>query len=66
MIGRHIDERHLRGITLIQHVSDASWLVWHEDATDARPACLVLVEDELRLADARAVEARRPRRRAAA
>ena len=58
MIGRHVDERHLRGVTLIQDETERGWLLWHERMEDARPALFLLVDDELRIADAKASDVR--------
>ena len=46
MVGRVIDERGLRDITLIQHPS-GGWLLWHTDARSARFVLTFLAEDEL-------------------
>lgn len=46
MVGRVIDDRGLRDITLIQHPG-GGWLVWHTEARSARFVLTFLPEDEL-------------------
>lgn len=46
MVGRVIDERGLRDVTLIQHPG-GGWLVWHTDSRSARFVLTFLAEDEL-------------------
>lgn len=46
MVGRVIDERGLRDVTLIQH-PDGGWLVWHTESRSARYVLAFLAEDEL-------------------
>jgi hypothetical protein len=58
MIGRHVDERSLSDITLIEQESESRWLLWHRDDVHERPVLILLEDDELRLADASATEAR--------
>lgn len=58
MVGRHVDERGMRDVHLIEHGSQGGWLLWHRDA-ERESAVLVLLEhDELRLADATAAQTR--------
>jgi hypothetical protein len=46
MVGRVIDERGLRDVTLIQH-PDGGWLVWHTESRSERYVLTFLPEDEL-------------------
>jgi hypothetical protein len=46
MVGRAIDDRGLRDITLIQHPG-GGWLLWHTDARSARFVLTFLAEEEL-------------------
>lgn len=46
MVGRVIDERGLRDVTLIQHPG-GGWLVWHTLARSARFVLTFLAEEEL-------------------
>jgi hypothetical protein len=46
MVGRVIDERSLRDVTLIQHPG-GGWLLWHTDARSARFVLTFLAEEEL-------------------
>jgi hypothetical protein len=46
MVGRIIDERGLRDLTLIQHPG-GGWLAWHTDARSARFVLTFLPEEEL-------------------
>lgn len=46
MVGRVIDERGLRDVTLIQHPG-GGWLVWHTDTRSTRFVLTYLAEDEL-------------------
>lgn len=46
MVGRVIDERGLRDVTLMQHPS-GGWLVWHTDTRSARFVLTFLAEDDL-------------------
>lgn len=46
MVGRVIDERGLRDVTLIQH-PDGGWLVWHTETRSSRHVLTFLAEDEL-------------------
>jgi hypothetical protein len=63
MIGRHIDEAGLEGVMLIQHPTDAGWLLWHGTSPDG-PDLLVLEHDELLVRDRQEAEARLARQRA--
>ncbi len=64
MIGRHIDEEGREGVTLIQHPSEAGWLLWHGSSAVDGPSLLVLEHDELLVRDTREAEARLARQRA--
>lgn len=46
MVGRVIDERGLRDVTLMQH-PEGGWLVWHTESRSARYVLTFLGEDEL-------------------
>ncbi len=63
VVGRLVDERGLRGLTLIQHASSGVWLLWHEGAGHQRATLITLTVDELLAADAAAAMARDRRAR---
>lgn len=54
VLGRVIDRRGLREVTLIQHPSDTAWLLWHRASGDADVTLMTLTQDELVAADAAA------------
>lgn len=66
VIGRHIDEAALEAVTLIQHRTEAGWLLWHGTNPVDGPNLLVLEDDRLMVRDAREAEARSTRQRAEA
>jgi hypothetical protein len=51
VLGRVIDRRHLRDVALIQHPSDAAWLLWHRASEQASLTLITLTNDELAAAD---------------
>jgi hypothetical protein len=65
MIGRHIDEQALVGVTLIQSQVEGAWMLWHGADPEAGPSLLVLEDDRLRVQDARQAAARVERERSA-
>ncbi len=66
VIGRHIDEGALEAVTLIQHRTEAGWLLWHGTSPVDGPSLLVLEDERLMVRDAREAEARATRQRAEA
>lgn len=54
VLGRVIDLRGLREVTLIQHPSDAAWLLWHRASDDIGLTLMTLTDDEFVAADAAA------------
>lgn len=61
MIGRRIDDDGLTEVTLIQHWTEGSWLLWHGAGTSAGPALVVLEDDRLLIEDAHQAATRRAR-----
>ena len=59
-LGRVIDRRGLRDVTLIQHPSDAAWLLWHRTSDGAGLTLVALTNDELLAADTAASPSREP------
>ena len=57
VLGRVIDRRGLRDVTLIQHPSGVAWLLWHRVSARATLTLITLTNDELVAADA-AVQSR--------
>jgi hypothetical protein len=57
VVGRVIDERGLRDVTLIQH-PDVGWMVWHTDGRSARCVLMFLADDELLARDDEVAEVR--------
>jgi hypothetical protein len=60
VLGRVIDRRRLRDVTLIQHPSDAAWLLWHRTNAQAGPTLITLTQDELLAADMTAARSSEP------
>ena len=54
VLGRVIDRRDLRDVTLIQHPSEVAWLLWHRPSQRAGLTLITLTHDELMAADAAA------------
>jgi hypothetical protein len=52
VMGRLIDDRGLRGLTLMQHLSDGGWLLWHEVPGAETLALISLTYEEIQAADA--------------
>lgn len=52
MIGRHIEERGLVGMTIIQHGTEGSWLLWSAGPDEASATLAVLDDHELYFRDA--------------
>ncbi|MBX3032049.1 MAG: hypothetical protein KF809_18035 [Chloroflexi bacterium] len=52
MIGRHIEERGLVGMTIIQHGTEGSWLLWSAGPDEASATLAVLDDHELHFRDA--------------
>ncbi len=55
LVGQQADERSLTGLTLMQHHTDAGWMVWHDANSDGRPRMLALTSGELGTLEARPV-----------
>ncbi|MCY7420060.1 MAG: hypothetical protein LH650_16550 [Chloroflexi bacterium] len=51
VIGRLIDDRGLRSLTLMQHPSDGGWLLWHEGPSLDTLALISLTSAEIMAAD---------------
>ena len=66
MIGRHIDEGGLEMVTLIQHRTATSWVLWHGTSLADGPTLLVLEDDQLLVGDSREADSRVARQRAEA
>jgi len=58
VMGRMIDDRELRGLTLMQHPSDGGWLLWHQVPSLDTLALVSLTDAEIVAAD-QALVARR-------
>jgi hypothetical protein len=59
-LGRVIDRRGLRDVTLIQHPSDTAWLLWHRTSDRPGTMLVTLTNDELLAADTVTAPARGP------
>ena len=59
-LGRVIDRRGLRDVTLIQHPPRRAWLLWHRRSDDAGLTLVTLTNDELLAADTGAKPVREP------
>lgn len=61
MVGRHIDERSLRDVHLIEYGDEDGWLLWHHDTPHQRPALILLEGRAMRVAAATAAQERAAR-----
>lgn len=51
LLGRLIDRRRFRDVTIIQHPSDTAWLLWHRPSAQASLSLMIRTNDELAAAD---------------